>query len=255
MRWEEEGLVLHAARHGEHGAVLHLLTHHHGRHAGMVRSLRKQAALCQPGTLVHATWQARLSEQLGHYTLEMHQPLGAALLPHTLPLLLMQSVCALLMHTLPERESMAALYLTTTRYVTDLRDQVRQPGQVLLQHYVRFELELLAHLGYGLALDLCADTGTTKDLCYVSPRSGRAVCRTSGAPYADKLLPLPPFLGASPPQVIPDFGEIIDGLRLTGYFLSQHVHVAASLPPMPAARNRIEAYAQQRNVPHKKQPA
>ncbi len=58
----------------------------------------------------------------------------------------------------------------------------------------RFELQLLAELGFGLDLDSCAATGATAELIYVSPRSGRAVSRDAGAPWRDKLLRLPAFL-------------------------------------------------------------
>ena len=48
---------------------------------------------------------------------------------------------------------------------------------------VRFELQMLAELGFGLDLSSCAATGTDADLCYVSPKSGRAVSAQAGAPW------------------------------------------------------------------------
>ena len=53
---------------------------------------------------------------------------------------------------------------------------------------MRWELALLAELGFGLDLSACVATGSVEDLAYVSPRSGRAVSREAAAPYADKLL-------------------------------------------------------------------
>ena len=70
------------------------------------------------------------------------------------------------------------------------------------------------------------------DLVWVSPRTGRAVSRTAGAPYADKLLRLPPFmLGA---QAGLDDGDVKDGLALTGHFLEQYVFHALNKPLPPA---------------------
>ena len=60
--------------------------------------------------------------------------------------------------------------------------------------FVRWELQLLGELGFGLDLSECAATGTDADLIYVSPRSGRAVSRDAGQPYCDRLLKLPAFL-------------------------------------------------------------
>lgn len=62
------------------------------------------------------------------------------------------------------------------------------------ERYARWETELLKILGFGLDLSACAATGTTRDLVYVSPKSGRAVSREAGEPWRDKLLPLPDFL-------------------------------------------------------------
>src|SRR3546814_17528007 len=57
-------------------------------------------------------------------------------------------------------------------------------------------LLLLAERGFGLALDRCTATGATADLAFVSPKSGAAVCRATGAGYADRLFALPPFLAS-----------------------------------------------------------
>ena len=85
----------------------------------------------------------------------------------------------------------------------------------------RFELRLLAELGFGLDLDACAATGATADLIYVSPKSGRAVSRAAGEPWADKMLRLPAFLREA--QAVPAGRDLADGFALTGFFLTRHV--------------------------------
>ncbi|MCC7274603.1 MAG: DNA repair protein RecO C-terminal domain-containing protein, partial [Alphaproteobacteria bacterium] len=97
-------------------------------------------------------------------------------------------------------------------------------------------LDLLAELGFGLDLARCAATGTEADLVYVSPRSGRAVSRAAGAPYAARLLPLPVFLRDA--GAAPDAAALRDGLVLTGHFLDGHVFQAIGRP-MPEARARL----------------
>jgi DNA repair protein RecO (recombination protein O) len=79
---------------------------------------------------------------------------------------------------------------------------------------------LLDELGFGLDLSKCAATGVTEDLAYVSPKSGKAVCRESGSPYASRLFNLPGFL-AGGSQVLKD--DVAEGLRLTGYFIERHL--------------------------------
>jgi len=80
----------------------------------------------------------------------------------------------------------------------------------------------LNELGFGLELDSCAVTGTQDELIYVSPKSGRAVSRSAGEPWRDKLLRLPAFLSGTP-EVDPSIGDIADGFALTGHFLVQRV--------------------------------
>ncbi len=85
---------------------------------------------------------------------------------------------------------------------------------------VRWEIGLLAELGFGLDLGCCAATGVTDDLIYVSPKSGRAVSRGAGLPYHDKLLTLPPFLlgGGNVTG-----NDVRAGLSLSEFFLERYV--------------------------------
>jgi DNA repair protein RecO (recombination protein O) len=89
-----------------------------------------------------------------------------------------------------------------------------------VRYVAQFELHLLAELGFGLDLDQCAATGTSVDLAYVSPKTGRAVSREAGAPWAERLFKLPDFL-ITDGQATHD--ELRQGYALTGYFLSRHV--------------------------------
>ena len=81
---------------------------------------------------------------------------------------------------------------------------------------MRYELLLLAELGFGLDLERCAVTGSNDDLVAVSPKSGRAVSAGEAEPYAGKLLPLPPFIREGGAATWPDIAR---GLDLTGHFL------------------------------------
>jgi DNA repair protein RecO (recombination protein O) len=86
---------------------------------------------------------------------------------------------------------------------------------------MRFELQLLSELGFGLDLSQCAATGSHADLVYVSPKSGRAVSRAAGEPWRDKLLRLPAFL--ADPDAAPTTDDLAAGFALTGHFLTVHV--------------------------------
>jgi DNA repair protein RecO (recombination protein O) len=101
---------------------------------------------------------------------------------------------------------------------------------------VRWELQLLQELGFGLDLSECAVTGTDAELAYVSPRSGRAVSREAGQPYGSKLLKLPDFVLDG--SAVTGVGDIAAGFALTGYFLERDVLAPHGLA-MPQARERL----------------
>src|SRR5690606_6540922 len=91
-------------------------------------------------------------------------------------------------------------------------------------------------LGFGLDLSKCAATGAVDELVWVSPRTGRAVSRAAGQPYADRLLPLPPFLLSAQQGLAP--GDVGAGLNLTGHFLETFVFEVMN-KPLPPARVRL----------------
>jgi DNA repair protein RecO (recombination protein O) len=140
------------------------------------------------------------------------------------------AACALLEAGLPERDPHPNLY----RSLGGLIDALLQESP-WWDRYVRFELDLLADLGFGLDLGSCAVTGSSDDLAYVSPRSGRAVSRAAAAPYVDRLLPLPGFLIG---RGSPDLAQVRAGLQLTGAFLRRHL-LDASDTPAPRARQLL----------------
>ena len=218
--------------------IVTLLTRDHGRHAGLVRggAGKRARGLYQPGNVVTADWQARLPEHLGTYRCEMVRAHAADLLSERLPLLALDSAAALVETTLPEREPHTALFEGLHALVAALA----RPGWEAA--YVRWELDLLAELGFGLDLSACAATGTTEDLIYVSPRTARAVSAESGKPYHDRLLRLPEFLlkGAG---AVPTADDLDAGLRLTGHFLERDIFPSLERNVPPARERFVDAIA------------
>jgi DNA repair protein RecO (recombination protein O) len=141
------------------------------------------------------------------------------------------AACAVVDSALAEREPVPRLF----EAFTSLLDAVdADPGWAA--QYVRWEVYLLAELGYGLDLGCCAVSGAMSGLVYVSPRTGRAVSQEAGAAWKDRLLALPAFLlDSSAPA---DRGAVAVGLALTGYFLRRHVYGGRG-HDLPAARTRF----------------
>jgi DNA repair protein RecO (recombination protein O) len=142
----------------------------------------------------------------------------------------LSAVCAMLSFALPERHAYPALYARSLALLDGLG------AERWAEAYLTWELALLEETGFGLDLTACAVTGVTQDLAYVSPRTGRAVSVSGAGDWADRLLPLPGALRGMPGS---DPGEVVQGLRTTGHFLSEHLAPALGGKPLPAARQRL----------------
>ena len=220
MEWTDEGIVLGVRRHGESSAIVELLTRGHGRHLGLVRggAGKRMRPLLQPGNSVTAVWRARLDEHLGYYLIEGTR-LRAANLFAASHAVYGVTHLASVVRLLPERDPHEDIYEMVEHMLDDFDD-----ASGAAAHLIRFELAMLAELGFGLDLETCVATGATADLAYVSPKSGGAVSRSAGAPFQDRLLRLPAFLRQTE-ETANDWTEqdLRDGFALTGLFLLRHV--------------------------------
>ena len=232
MQWSDDGFVLSIRKHGETAAIVTLLTREHGRHAGLVRGGvgRRQRGTLQIGNLVQATWRARLVENLGTLNCELLGAHAAALMDMKMPLLALGAATGLLELSLPERDSHPELF---GRFA-GLVEALAQPKWEA--HYVRWELDLLANLGFGLDLSECAATGSKDSLTYVSPRTGCAVSKIAGEPYRDRLLSLPAFLLDN--KSTADSNQFLAGLILTGHFFETQI-LAPDNRKQPISRRRL----------------
>lgn len=245
MDWRDVGIVLSARPYGEGGAIASLLTASHGRHAGLVaggrgRSLR---ASLEPGTLVSCRWGARLEAHLGRLTCEAVESSASSLLSEPDKLAALAAFCALTDWALPERQPCPELYDASLALLVALQSEDWATA------YVQWEALLLAEAGFPLDLSSCAVTGSTHNLHWVSPKTGRAVCDQVAEPYIGRLLPLPAFLARAFAEGDPDeqsfedlpppaVHEVLSGLSLTGYFLLHRLGADLG-KPMPTARERF----------------
>lgn len=231
MDFTDEGIVLGARPHGENHAVAAIFTHLHGRWAGLVHGGqgRHKRPLLQAGNAVKTEWKGRLEESLGFFALELMHAHAAELMHDRLSLGGLNAACAVAAECLPEREAHSRAY-HAMRILIDNLDKIDMWPALM----ARWELGLLAELGFGLTLDRCAATGTADNLIYVSPKSACAVSAEAGAPYKDKLLPLPAFLSGASSEA--SLAEAIDALKTTGYFIETRIlHLAdKELPPARA---------------------
>jgi len=216
MEWTDDGIVLGTRRHGEANAIVEMMTHGHGRHLGLVRGGggSRLRPVLQPGNTLRLVWRARLDEHLGHYTVEplrLHAASQFAASHVVYGVIHLAALCRLL----PERDPHPEVHDRLAEILDHLDDSPLAAAGV-----VRFELQMLAELGFGLDLESCAATGAANELVFVSPKSGRAVSRGAGESWQDRLLRLPRFLSE---EAAPSSDDLADGFALTGFFLARHV--------------------------------
>lgn len=229
MDFTDDAFVLAARAHGDTGVVVELLTESHGRRAAYVAggASRRMKPFLQPGARVVADYRARTADHLGSARLE---PVGqgpSALFDDPLALTGLAAAAAVAQGALPEREPHPGAFHAFEALMAAFAVPEVWPAV-----FVRFEAGLLEDLGFGLDLSRCAVTGDVDDLVWVSPRTGRAVSRAAGRPYADRLLDLPPFLLGA--QAGLGEGDVGAGLTLTGHFLEQFVFHPLDRPLPPA---------------------
>lgn len=235
MQWSDEGVILSVRPHGETAAVAEVFTRTKGRHLGLVHGgrSRRQRPVLQLGNHVDLGWKARISDQLGHFSMELRRGYAAAAMNNPATLAALTSLCSLL-RLFPERDPHPNLY-EITQFVLGFFDD----NDVWPALMVRWEVALLKELGFGLDLEYCAATGETKNLIYVSPKSGRAVSAEAGAPYKDKMLALPGFLAIGRDAPVKP-KDIADGFTLTAHFLQTRV-LQPRDQQLPDSRERMIA--------------
>jgi DNA repair protein RecO (recombination protein O) len=234
MQIEAEAIICGIRQHGENGTIVRALTRAHGLLPGYVRGGRGrlQRPVLIPGNRIIGQWRARTADQLPALTADLLET-RAPLLAEPLAASAIDWTTALTVAALPEGQSYPDVYdaLAALLAAVSLSPAARNWAGAL----VRYELLLLARLGFGLALDQCVVSGTDHDLAFVSPRSAGAVSVAAAVGYEERLLPLPPFLREGG---TPEIAEALLGLELSGHFLESRMFDRRR-PALFAARARL----------------
>lgn len=234
MHLSAPAIVVAVLPHGEHGAVVRALTSEDGVRPGYVRGgrSRRLRPVLMPGNAVLGEWRARTDEQLAALTVELVHS-RAPLHAEPLPAAAIAWAAALTAATLPEAQPYPRVYAGLGGLLDAIEAAPAAKGWA--GSLARYELLLLAELGFGLDLERCAATGARDDLAFVSPRSGGAVSRAAAAGYEARLFPLPPFLrggGAA------SWDDVFAGLAITGHFLARDLLVERRAATL-AGRERL----------------
>lgn len=148
MRVDTEAIVCGVISHGEHGAVVRLMTHEHGLVAAYVRGGRgrRMRPLLIPGNMVSAQLSSRTENELPQAALELVRSRGP-MLSEALPSAAVEWATVLVAVALAERQPYPRIYeaLEGLLDAVEAAASARGWGVAL----ARFELLLVSELGYG----------------------------------------------------------------------------------------------------------
>ena len=265
MEWRDEALVVACHWHGEHAAILSVLTKERGVWRGLVHGAhgKKTRALIQLGFPLTVTHRARTADQLGVFRLDASPHCGFSYRLHRGHRLAMQSsACALVALLCPEHQPHEAIFSSLCDLFMRLANNEAE------HHYVAWEYDLLRHLGYGMDISRCAlshETSGETGVSFVSKKSGRGIHASQmQEKWRSHVLPVPAFLShyAQSHHMKDDSidaYELKQGLSLTGYFLQQcALHRHRPLPqvrrlimrvPQPKAGNHTRASSDTKSAP------
>ena len=187
MKIETSGILINLRPFSERDVIGHVFTKDAGVLVGMFRNgIIAKTNKPLVGQYGSVSWNARLDSQLGVFHWEPEKNLSVPMMMNNDLLKIMNSMFALICTLIPERESYEQLYLKTLQLFKDVLI-----AENPYDEYLKWEICFLRELGYALDLTKCSGCETTENLCYVSPKTGRAVCVNCGEPYKDKLYKLP----------------------------------------------------------------
>jgi DNA repair protein RecO (recombination protein O) len=232
MEWRDKGILLAAKPFGETSLIIDVFTPDHGKSSGVVRGgqSKKLKPTLQIGAQLDLTWKARLEEHLGSFQVELIRSRTANVMNDRLLLAGMLSSATLINRFFPTGQVYKQFYESSEK----LFDLLQFPD-IWTLGYLKWELEFLETLGFGLDLEKCAVTGTTEDLKFISPKSGRAVSQSAAGEWSSKLLPFPVAVSGQANSL----EDILAGLKVSQFFLEKKVLIAFGMEQLPTVRSRF----------------
>ena len=219
MNLTDEGIAIGVKKFSDSTNLMKILTKDNGIYSGLIRIKKNQgnSGVNIPGNTLSVNWRARLSEHLGFFNTELIKSRSSNYLNSSINLEVLNSICSL-MDIFPEREECIDLYNIIEELLDNLNNTRLWPFL-----YIKFELLFIERMGYGLDLSSCAVNGSTDNLNWVSPKTGRAVSALGAKGWEDRLLKLPDFLGQNEIKSVSKV-DLLDSLKLTEFFLIKRVY-------------------------------
>lgn len=211
MQHKEVGIILSIKPLSESARIVTFFNKSWGKISAVFRNIKTPI---QKGDICDIFWRGASLEGLGNIKIEMiFSPFGYSY-KEAAKVFAIDSACTMCSSGLLFAAPHENLFTSLMDFILALE------RRNWIEHYVAFEVSLLAEVGYGLDLSKCAISGSKTGLCFVSPKTGRAVTEEAGWAYRDRLLPLPKFMTVQNTSVTAH--DIFCALNLTEHFLKTY---------------------------------
>lgn len=217
MELNGQAIILELQDYNNDLLIASVLFEHHGVRKGAIKSSKKNKSELSIGNILNLKWYARLENHLGNFNIKSSEMIAPFVYHDKKKLLSLLSICSLYKACLAEKEPQQILFSQLESFLYALKFN----NPLWLNMVVLLEFELLSRAGFGLNLNKCAATGETKNLKYISPKTGRAVAQEPGERYKDKLFIIPKLFTDSN-EKWPD-KEIAHALRVIRHFLEKNI--------------------------------
>jgi len=185
MEFFDNAIIIHSLKYGESSLIVTLFAENKGLKRGIIRVTNKNKHYLHIGNILEVKFKSRLEEHLPSISIINSKNIYPLIFDNNLKLKIVLSISGLLKDLLQENEPHKKIF----KICIDLLNNIKSEN--VISKYIEFEMVLLSDLGFGLDLEKCVQTGTKKDLKYISPKTGKAVCKEVGKQFHEKLFKLP----------------------------------------------------------------
>ena len=184
MKISDEGLFLYSKNFGENSKILYIFSKNNGLVKGLSRFSKRKKNNLINFDKIRFTWSSRDQNALGFINFEQQDSNS---FNDYIFSIIKASASELCMEFLPLWEKNLNIY----NDILDLAAMQLKSNSYIIGKYVKWEIDFLKNLGYGLNIKLCAVSGKTENVYFISPKTGNAVNFNVGKKFSKKLFKIP----------------------------------------------------------------
>ncbi len=215
MKIEDIGFFLGTKEYGENSFIVFIFSKNHGLIKSFSKYSRKELQSLMLLDQINFIWKSKQKESLGFIKISHKKPLYHGV-NNFLVSLVKASVTELCLNFLAPWQKNKEIY----NDLTTLVESFKFNNNLIMFNYVWWEIFFLKNTGYGLNLETCAVSGSSKDLYYISPNSGNCVTYLVGEKYKKKLFRIPDCLkNKENPTTFIDY---FNALKIISFFIKKN---------------------------------